>query len=173
MVEAGAGRARVFFRHDMLDLEELTQGVRSRVQALGFELVDFRWGGAGSRPRLQARIDRLGGSEPGDGVTVDDCARASRALEAWLDEEAVVGPKYILEVSSPGIERPIRWPEHWQRYQGQDVHVRIPKRGRVRATIVDVVDDGNAVVLHPSGDPTDMTVRLHDVRDATLAVDWS
>jgi ribosome maturation factor RimP len=115
----------------------------------------------------------LGGSEPGSGVTVDDCARASRALETWLDDAGVAGPKYILEVSSPGIERPIRWPEHWQRYLGQDVNVRIPRRGRVRATIVDVVDDGGSVVLHPSGETSEVTVSLEEVRDATLAVDWS
>ena len=97
----------------------------------------------------------------------------SRALEAWLDEEQPFGPRYVLEVSSPGIERPVRWPEHWARYVGPDVNVRIAGRGRLRATIVEVVDGQDAVVLRPVGKDEEMTVRFGDTSDATLEVDWS
>ncbi len=139
---------------------------------LGFDLVDFRRRGTPQRPMLQARIDRPD-STPGHGVTVGDCAQVSRSLEQWLDEVAIFGERYVLEVSSPGIERPVRWPEHWQRYRGHRVSVKIPDRGRVRATIEDVEQDGGAVTLRVDGDASPVTVPIDQARDATLVVDWN
>ena len=55
------------------------------------------------------RVDRPD-STPGHGITAEDCARLSRSLEACLEAAALVGPRYVLEVSSPGVERPVRWP---------------------------------------------------------------
>lgn len=153
------------------DLDQLIDDVRHRVTALGYELADLRVGGASRRPRVQVRIDRPD-SRPGHGVTVDDCSTVSRALEAWLDEAGPFGPRYILEVSSPGIERPVRWREHWERFAGHDVRLKVPGRGRIRATIVRVIDGGDAVVLRPENEAGDITVRLDEARDARLAVDW-
>jgi len=150
--------------------EDLITQVRARVESLGFELVDVRQRGVGKRVSLQVRIDRPE-SRPGDGVTADDCATVSRALEAWLDETGVLGPRYVLEVSSPGIERPIRWAQHWRRFQGHDVRVKLPDRGKVRATIVRVIDDDVVALRLGSGE--EVTVSLEDARDATLVVDWS
>lgn len=120
---------------------------------------------------MQLRIDRPG-MEPGRGITHEDCQLVSRALERWLDADGVLGERYVLEVSSPGLERPIRWPEHWDRFRGRDVNVKIAGRGRVRATIVGVVNDGSTVVLRPKGADQEIAVPLKDARDATLAFDW-
>ena len=152
------------------DLTDLTEDVRARVTALGFELADIRQGGSRSRPLLQVRIDRPD-ITPGSGVTVDDCALVSRALEQWLDEAGILGARYILEVSSPGIERPVRWREHWVRFIGKKVTVRLAGRGRVRATIVSV-PEGDTVVLRLDGTGEEIPVRLAEARDARLAVDW-
>lgn len=152
------------------DLDQLITEVRRRLGPLGYELADLRVGGASRRPRLQVRIDRPDAA-PGRGVTVDECATVSRALEAWLDTEGPLGARYILEVSSPGIERPIRWREHWERFTGHDVRVRLPGRGRLRAEIVRVTAD-DTVVLRPRDGREEITVPLGDARDATLAVDW-
>src|SRR5439155_683087 len=118
------------------------------------------------------RIDRPGAA-PGHGITVDECAQVSRALEAWLDEAGILGPRYILEVSSPGIERPLRWREHWIRFVGHDVNVRLPGRGRVRATIVRVPDDADTIVLRLKGESGEVVVPIADTRDARLVVDWN
>jgi len=101
---------------------------------------------------------------------VEDCARASRALEAWLDAGGPLGPRYMLEVSSPGLERPLRWHRHWVRFVGREVQATVAGLGRVRARIVDVPDE-RTVVLEPAGREA-QTVRLADIRDARLAVDW-
>ncbi|MDH5549535.1 MAG: ribosome maturation factor RimP [Gemmatimonadota bacterium] len=152
-------------------LTELTAEIRQRVADLGYEVVDLRRQGAGSRVRLQIRVDRVN-AEPGQGITVDECAAVSRALQSWLDEAQLLGPRYVLEVSSPGIERPVRWREHWERYRGREVSVRIEGRGRLRAVIQDVRPDADVVVLRPTdgGDAED--VPLERVREATLVVDW-
>src|SRR6266702_1295789 len=66
-------------------------------------------------------------------VTVADCAAVSRALEAWLDADGPLGSRYMLEVSSPGIDRPLRWHRHWVRFVGRDVQATVAGLGRVRA----------------------------------------
>ena len=94
---------------------------------------------------------------------------ASRALEAWLDQGGPLGSRYILEVSSPGLDRPLRWPRHWTRFVGSEVQATVAGLGRIRARIVAVPDEGT-VVLAPAGREA-RTVRLADIRDARLAVD--
>ena len=69
----------------MRAVPEIDRGLAERVEELGYEVVELRWGGSGRRPMLKLRIDR-NGTLPGDGVTVDECASVSRALESWLDE---------------------------------------------------------------------------------------
>lgn len=150
---------------------DLIAQIRERVDALGFEVVDVRHGGS-RRGRVQVRIDRPG-STPGQGVTIADCATVSRALEAWLDGAGLVGSDYVLEVSSPGIERPVRWPEHWQRFVGRDVRVRLPGLGRVRATIVSVDRTEEALTLRLVDVHDPVVVPIGDARDATLFVEWS
>jgi ribosome maturation factor RimP len=150
---------------------DLLAEVRTRVAALGFELVDLRQRGAGQRQSLQIRIDRPD-SGPGHGVTADDCAVVSRALERWLDDSGVLGGRYVLEVSSPGIERPLRWIEHWRRFTGRDVRVRLPGSGRIEATIVRVEQE-DRIVLRLRGAAEEITVPVDEARDATLLVDWS
>lgn len=152
--------------------DSLVEAFRSRVEALGFDLADLRIGGTPNRPLVQVRIDVLAdGLAPDRGVTVDDCAVVSRALEAWLDQGGgPLGGRYVLEVSSPGMERPLRWHRHWVRFVGRDVNARVAGRGRLRARIVAVPDEAT-VVLDP-GTGERLTVKLTEVRDAHLAIDW-
>lgn len=152
------------------DHDALVREIRERIGALGFELVDARIGGSTNRPRLQVRLDRADAA-PGRGITIEECAIASRALERWLDEAGPLGERYRLEVSSPGVERPVRWREQWQRFVGRDVNVRVPGRGRFRATIVEV-GPGDRVRLRPVAGGEEIAVTLDEARDATLAVDW-
>ena len=149
--------------------ESLEASFRSQLEALGLELADLRIGGTQQRPLVQVRIE-WPPSDPPRPVTVDDCARASRALETWLDQGGPVGPRYLLEVSSPGLERPLRWHRHWVRFVGRTITVRLEGLGRVRARILAVPDEAT-VVLQPEGG-TERTLRLAAVRDARLAADW-
>src|SRR5260370_42616232 len=91
--------------------ESLVESFRVRLEALGLELADLRIGGTPHRPLVQVRIEWPPG-EPPRRVTVDDCATASRALEAWLAAGGPLGRRYMLQGSSPGIERPLPWQRH-------------------------------------------------------------
>ncbi len=149
--------------------ENLVESFRVRLDALGLELADLRIGGTQARPLVQVRIEWPPG-EPPRRVTVDDCAMASRALEAWLDAAGPLGPRYALEVSSPGLDRPLRWHRHWVRFVGREVQATVAGLGRVRARIVAVPDEAT-VVLQPAG-AEPRPVPLAGIRDARLAVDW-
>src|SRR3989442_1684968 len=149
--------------------ENLVESFRVRLDAVGLELADLRIGGTQARPLVQVRIEWPPG-EPPRRVTVDDGARASRAREAWLDGGGPRGPRYALEVSSRGLDRPLRWHRHWVRFVGREVQATVAGLGRVRARIVDVPDE-HTVVLEPAGRAA-QSVRLSDIRDARLAVDW-
>ncbi|HEX9280265.1 MAG TPA: ribosome maturation factor RimP [Gemmatimonadales bacterium] len=148
--------------------ESLEETFRSQLDALGLELADLRIGGTAQRPLVQVRIE-WPPSDPPRPVTVADCARASRALEAWLDQGGPLGPRYLLEVSSPGLERPLKWHRHWVRFVGRTITARLEGLGRVRARIVAVPDQAT-VVLQPEGG-AERTLPLAAVRDARLAAD--
>jgi ribosome maturation factor RimP len=77
----------------------------------------------------------------------------------------------VLEVSSPGLERPLRSPEHWRRFIGRQARVRaVPLQGRARVEIVAVPDEDHVVVRQENG--SELTLAFDDIRDAVLAVDW-
>jgi ribosome maturation factor RimP len=151
--------------------QALEDVVATEVDSLGYELVELRRGGSRSRPVLDVRIDRRDGVP----VTVDDCSRASRAIEARLDAEpAIAGDRYVLEVSSPGVERPLRTPADWRRFAGKDASVLSDAVGG-RATVQIVAVEGDAgsetvVVRDQRG--TERRVPLAEVREARLVFNW-
>jgi ribosome maturation factor RimP len=149
-----------------MSVDALLVPLRAHIAGLGFELVDLRRVGTVERPILQVRVDRPD-SRPGQGITADDCAGISRSLERFLESSAMVGPRYVLEVSSPGIERPLRWPEHWRRFVGQRARVRAERLGgRRQVEIVAVPDDEHVTLRDDSG--RELTLPLDEVREATL-----
>jgi ribosome maturation factor RimP len=146
--------------------DPLLPAVRRIVADLGFELVEFRRVGPPERTSIQVRIDRPD-SRPGHGVTADDCARVSRSLESWFEGEGGIGSRYTLQVSSPGIERPVRFPEHWQRYVGRTV--RLTARGvagHPPAVILAVLSDRAVRLALPDG--REATVAFDDIKEALL-----
>src|SRR2546430_10148796 len=114
--------------------DSLVESFRARLQELGLELADLRIGGTQYRPLVQVRIEWPPASPAGPDaqlrrVTVADCATASRVLEAWLDADGPLGRRYMLEVSSPGLERPLRWHRHWVQFVGREVQATVAGRG--------------------------------------------
>lgn len=146
--------------------DELEHVVVQELDGLGYDLVELRKGGTRSRPLLEVRIDRRDGAT----VTVDDCARASRALEARLDAGSLVSEQYVLQVSSPG-ERPLRTPAEWRRFVGQWANVLAPDAGgRFEGEIVafDEEEGGAAVTLRPERGEA-KRIPLAAVKEARLA----
>lgn len=84
-----------------------------------FELVDVEYVKEGSNFYLRAYIDKPGG------ITIDDCEKVSRALSDQLDSTDFIDDAYILEVSSPGLGRPLKKPRDFERSLGEEVDVRL------------------------------------------------
>lgn len=109
------------------------------VSALGFELVDVEMVGSHHNPTLRVYIDSP------RGINVDDCAKVSRQLSAVLDVEDPLPGHYTLEVSSPGLDRPLVKPEDFRRYLGEAIKVKMrqPQLGRRNFTgrLLDVTAD--------------------------------
>jgi len=95
--------------------------LRGGVEALGFELVDAELVGGGHRPTLRVYIDSP------DGITVDDCADVSRQVSAILDVEDPIPGRFTLEVSSPGLDRPLVTLEDFRKRVGETVKVKLKR----------------------------------------------
>ena len=103
--------------------------VAPALEAMGYELVRLHFSG-GSRPVLQVMAERADRAA----MTVDDCAEISRTVSALLDVEDPVEGEYTLEVSSPGIDRPLTRLTDFERFAGFEARIetRVPVEGRRR-----------------------------------------
>jgi ribosome maturation factor RimP len=111
-----------------VDKESLIELLEAPLAALGFEITDLD-AHLGRRGLLRIFIDRATG-----GVTLDDCARVTEQIGAWLDVEDPLPGSYVLEVSSPGLDRRLRTPAHFARFAGEPVKVELKdaREGRRR-----------------------------------------
>ena len=140
--------------------------IEPQVEKLGFELVRVITIGQ-ANPTLQVMIDVADGSRD---ITVDDCAGVSRVLSDLLDEKDPIKDKYILEVSSPGLDRPLTKLKHFVRYKGYDVKIetenKVENRKRFKGKIADV-DDENVVI---NMEDTQYTIPFAEINKAKLVI---
>ena len=125
---------------------EKVREIAGRVAAdRGLEIFDIQFRREAPGMVLRIQIDRPGpAASAEDSVSVDDCAHVSRDLSAILDVEDVVPTAYTLEVSSPGLDRPLRRPDDYRRFAGR--LAKIVMRERVDGS--DVVIDGDDGKTH-------------------------
>jgi ribosome maturation factor RimP len=121
------------------------------------------------------RVER----EDGEKVTVDNCAAASRAIEARLDAEEFGGKRYVLEVSSPGIERPLRNAKDWKRFVGRTAVVTSKVPGDPAGRRTDEVeiagvegDAGQEIVIVRNERGDERRVPIAAIEKARLAFHW-
>lgn len=111
--------------------DSLAALIEPTLVGMGYELVRVVVSGS-HRPTLQVMVERHDGA----GMTVEDCEAISRALSAKLDVEDPIASSYVLEVSSPGIDRPLVRPKDYARFAGHlaKIETRQPLAGRRRFT---------------------------------------
>jgi len=128
--------------------DKIRSMIEPAAEDLGFEIVRVTYGG-GRRPTLQIMAERADGT-----MTVDDCARLSRELSLVLDAEDPLPGEYVLEVSSPGIDRPLTRLKDFERWAGFDAKIELQMqqdgRRRFRGQIVSV--DGGSIAMAVDGD---------------------
>jgi ribosome maturation factor RimP len=104
----------------VLSLERIRELAAGVAGAYGLELFDVTYGREGGRNVLRVVLDRPGPSATAeDSVSLEHCQRVSEELSAVLDVEDVVADEYTLEVSSPGLDRPLRSRDDYQRFAGR------------------------------------------------------
>ncbi|MCI5868242.1 MAG: ribosome maturation factor RimP [Dorea sp.] len=117
------------------------------VEEYGFELVDVEYVKEGSNWYLRAYIDKPGG------ITVNDCEAVSRKLSDILDEKDYIDDAYILEVSSPGLGRPLKKEKDFKRSLGEEVEIRTYRMVEKQKEFTGILKDY---------DETTVTIELDD-----------
>lgn len=156
----------------MADIALLTQLIEPEARALGFDLVRVKMFGGKSDPTLQVMAER-----PDTGqLTIDDCAELSRRISDVLDALEAEGrdpieDAYRLEVSSPGIDRPLTRPQDYTNWAGHEAKItlveKIDNRKILTGDLVGI--DGDQVSIDVRGH-TRMTVGLDAIHDAKLTI---
>lgn len=147
------------------------------VEGLGYELVEMEAVGSRARPILRVYLDRPDSVPGTPAVTVEDCTAVSRALEPMLDARPDVAERYMLEVSSPGVERPLVRPRDFARFAGQEVSVRgkatlAGKARRLQGELLGLTAGGDGVKMRlPGGEEVEFP--LAEVEKANLVYRWS
>ena len=130
------------------DYESKTETlIQPLIDANHFELVDVEWVKEGANWYLRVFIDKEGG------ITVDDCELVSRAFEEILDKEDYISENYIFEVSSPGLDRPLKKEKDFARSIGKDVEIKLYKALNKEKEFVGVLT---------AYDPETITITLDD-----------
>ena len=148
-------------------IERIREVVVPILSSMGLELVDLGLSGHGRRGHLRIFIDKAGG------VNVDDCEQVSRYVGHALDVADPIPFAYLLEVSSPGLDRPLRKAEDYQRSVGKLVRLKLSRPmdgewvliGRLKGLLDDRVE------VQPE-DREPVQVALADIAQARLEVEW-
>jgi len=145
----------------------LEQIIESGVSALSYELVAVEYVPRQGNSMLRVYIDSP------DGITLEDCEKASRQLSALLDVEDPISGRFTLEVSSPGIDRPLVKPAHFEKYCGERVKVSTHNlhlgRKRFTGQLTEVSETG--IVVEVDGEAYDLP--FTDINNARLSPQWS
>lgn len=149
------------------NIDRIREVVLPILESLGLDLVDLELSGRGKGSHLRIFIDKAGG------ITVEDCEQASRYLGHALDVADPIPNAYVLEVSSPGLDRPLRRPDDYLRSIGKLIRLKFSRPldgawvliGRLQGFKDDRVeikpDDGDSI-----------EVALADIAQARLEVEW-
>ncbi len=146
---------------------ELNELLAPTIADLGLELVGIEFSPNSGSSLLRVYID-----EPERGVTIEDCERVSREISALLDVNDPVSGRYTLEVSSPGLERPLFTLEHFARFVGEPakVSVNLPLDGRRRFQGRILAVEGDRIVIEQDGKP--VAIAHANVAKAQLVPDY-
>ncbi|WP_226468697.1 ribosome maturation factor RimP [Luteimonas panaciterrae] len=142
------------------------------VQSLGLELLGAEYLPAPGSAVLRLYIDVPADAEEGRVVGIEDCEAVSREVSAQLDVEDPISGHYTLEVSSPGVDRPLFTPEQFARFLGEQAKVglKLPQDGRRKLQGVIASVEGNTITFEVDGAP--VAVVFDNIDKAKLVPDW-
>ena len=154
----------------MTDHTAIVDAVTPLLHARGLDLYDVEVNGSGGAPVLRLLVTATGGS--GTALDLDAIASATEAISPVLDAPDLARQlpgRYALEVSSPGLERPLRRPEHFRSALGELVSVKREGAPRERGTVVAVDDDGISL---ERADGVTERVAFDEIAQARTVFEW-
>jgi ribosome maturation factor RimP len=145
-------------------VEKMVQPILERQN---YELVDIEYKKEGSHWYLRIYIDKEGG------ITIDDCQAVSEQVSTWLDEKDPIPHSYILEVSSPGLDRILKKPSDFERYKGFKVDVSLykPIKGKKKYTGELIGLENEQLLIHGEKEEV-LSFSRNDVAAVRLAVEF-
>lgn len=151
-------------------LSQIKNSIISILNSLNLELVDLEYLGNARKGILRVTIDKAGG------VTLEECEKASRNIAPALDVYNIIDHSYVLEVSSPGLDRPLKNPEDFQKAVEKLVRIRTVPRINPQAVfvgrLISVQENGTIEVLIEGKKEEKITVLFKDIAAANLEVEW-
>jgi len=142
--------------------------VESLLEPAETEVVDVETAGSSRGLLVRVLVDRPGG------ITLDDCARLSRALGDEFEAKDLIAGRYVLEVSSPGVDRPLRRSEDYQKFSGESAEIvtyeKIDGRHKHLGTLSGLDSRKEAVLLEVEGGEP-LAIPLGTIRKANLRRD--
>lgn len=158
-------------------MSDLARDLDEFLEGMGFELVSLDRGGGHRSPVVRLKIDRPWGEPGRSEVSVDDCTRVARELRDLLEEREDVPADYVLEVSSPGVERPLVRPRDYRRFAGHEVRLKGygPLAGRsktLEGTLLGFAGEEREEVVAVRVSDDRVEVPLASIASANLVYDW-
>ena len=149
--------------------QEIIDALEARATERGIDVVDVEVVGATKAPCVRVRIDHADESAPT--ITLDEVTEETEWISAALDELDPIPSSFTLEVSSPGMARPLRKPRDFERFAGETVAVSlVPGEGRRRYTGVLLDLEGDTVALEVDGERVELP--FDDIRKCTIKPDF-
>lgn len=148
-------------------IDRLTGLLAGPLLELGLDVEAVDLSTAGRRKVLRVAVDKDGG------VEMDDIAAATRMVSDLLDRSDAMGEQaYTLEVSSPGVDRPLTLPRHWRRNIGRLVKVTGPEGSVVQGRITDATETSATLAVEGAVDGADVEVVFDEVRKALIQIEF-
>jgi len=142
--------------------ERLTQMLAPSVEDLGYDLVGIEYMRAGKHSTLRVYIDK------DQGIVVDDCAVVSRQISALMDVEDPIKNEYTLEVSSPGLERPLFNAKQYEAFIGENVKIQLNIPSQNRRKWQGIIDSVNGEIICLNVDGSLENFALSNIQKANI-----
>jgi ribosome maturation factor RimP len=152
-----------------MDIEEsLFQLLEPVLREYGYELVLVEIAGLPSRRNIRVFVDREGG------INVEDCARATRIIDPLIESRSVFPGSYVLEVSSPGLDRPLFKETDYERFTGRKVRIRLRRPIENRRNFTGILRGlkDKKLILVELEEGIQVELPLEEIQKANLVFEW-
>jgi len=147
-------------------LEKIYKAVEPEAAKLGLEIVDIEYLQDGGYWFVRIYTEKCGGQD----VDLDECEKLSRAVEELVD--SIVEEKFFLEVSSPGLERPLKKGDDYLRFIGKKAHVKLKKKKEDRKNYDGIIEDYKDGIITLNVEDNKIELSLQEIKKANLVFEF-